>query len=95
MLYKGTTFLIGDTTDVAALYSQIPGSADATDTVGPGFFTFPCASPPTVGMILNGTILDISPDIFNLGNLDDDNCVGGIVAQDVGECAWLTSSRPS
>lgn len=41
----GTTLVIGDMDTVAALYAEIPGSADASDTAGPGFFT--CESPST------------------------------------------------
>lgn len=35
----GTTLVIGDPTSVRAFYAQIPGSADASATVGSGFFT--------------------------------------------------------
>jgi cathepsin D len=35
----GTTLIIGDTTDVTALYAAIPGSKNAANTVGAGFFT--------------------------------------------------------
>ena len=80
----GTTLLIGDSVDVEFLYSNIRGARDATNTVGAGFFTLPCTNVPTVGMILNNTILNISPEIFNLGVLEGNTCVGGIVADDVG-----------
>ena len=35
----GTTLVIGDMETVTNLYAEIPGSADASETAGPGFFT--------------------------------------------------------
>lgn len=35
----GTTLVLGDATSVAALYAAIPGSKDASSTLGDGFFT--------------------------------------------------------
>lgn len=38
----GTTLIVGDPDNVAAFYAAIPGSKDASETVGPGFFTGKC-----------------------------------------------------
>lgn len=35
----GTTLVVGDMDTVSALYAEIPGSEDASNTAGPGFFT--------------------------------------------------------
>src|ERR1700761_4851342 len=35
----GTTLIIGDAESVAAFYAAIPGSADASSTIGDGFFS--------------------------------------------------------
>ena len=36
---SGTTLIVGDSDTVAAFYRNIPGSEDASSTVGDGFFT--------------------------------------------------------
>lgn len=84
----GTTLLLGDTTNVRKVYAAIPGSKDASRTVGTGFFTVPCASiPSNVGLILGGKTFTISAATFNLGAVSatSSDCVGGLVADDVGE----------
>lgn len=35
----GTTLIIGDVNNVRQFYAAIPGSADATDTIGAGYWT--------------------------------------------------------
>lgn len=82
----GTTLVIGDTQNVAALYAAIPGSADASSTVGQGFFTVPCDAIPDISVTLGGTAFHISADTFNLGQVSagSADCVGGIAAMDEG-----------
>ncbi|VDC02585.1 unnamed protein product [Peniophora sp. CBMAI 1063] len=77
----GTTLVIGDMNTVAALYAEIPGSADASETAGPGFFTFPCDTDPEVSLTFGGKSFPISLDTFNLGLLTEggDDCVGGVM----------------
>ncbi|EJD01642.1 acid protease, partial [Fomitiporia mediterranea MF3/22] len=86
----GTTLFIVDTDSAQAIYAAIPGSADASQTVGQGFFTVPCnAIPDNVNVILGGTAFTLSPDTFNLGQVSDgsNDCVGGIIADDIG--MWI------
>ncbi|KAK7048160.1 acid protease [Favolaschia claudopus] len=78
----GTTLLIGDDQGVEILYSAIPGSKDASAILGPGFFTVPCNSIPTVGITLGNQIFNVAPAIFNLGVLEGNDCVGGVVSSD-------------
>jgi hypothetical protein len=78
----GTTLLIGDDQGVAILYSAIPGSKDASAVIGPGFFTVPCNRIPTVGIELGGALFNVAPAIFNLGVLQGNDCVGGVVSSD-------------
>ncbi|TFY69453.1 hypothetical protein EVG20_g3167 [Dentipellis fragilis] len=81
----GTTLIVGDTANVARFYSAVPGAEDASNTAGPGFFTFPCASVPEVSLTFSGTAFTVSPDTFNLGQLEagSSQCVGGIMGGDV------------
>ncbi|KAI5117874.1 hypothetical protein M0805_006576 [Coniferiporia weirii] len=87
----GTTLLIGDTTNVKAIYAAIPGSADASRTVGEGFFTVPCdAIPSDVSIDIAGKSFTLSADSFNFGQVSagSSSCVGGIVADD-SEGFWI------
>ena len=87
----GTTLVIGDSTSVRAIYAAIPGSKDASSTVGAGFFTVPCASVPSnVGLTLGGRTFTISAATFNLGQVSagSRDCVGGIIADD-SEPFWI------
>jgi len=80
----GTTLVLGDTTNVRRVYAAIAGSKDATNTVGPGFFTVPCSTIPSISLTFNGKAFPISAQTFNLGQVTagSSDCVGGIAAQD-------------
>ncbi|EJD01643.1 acid protease [Fomitiporia mediterranea MF3/22] len=83
----GTTLFIVDTNSARAIYAAIPGSADASRTFGEGFFTVPCnAIPDNVSVTLGNTAFTLSPDTFNFGQVSagSNECVGGIVADDIG-----------
>jgi len=75
----GTTLLLGDTEGVEILYSTIPGAKDASAILGEGFFTVPCNRIPTVGITLGNQIFNVAPAILNLGVLEGNDCVGGVV----------------
>ena len=77
----GTTLIIGDTKDVKAFYASIPGAQDASSTVGPGYYTFPCASVPTVSFTFGGKAFNIATSLFNLGRVSQGSskCVGPVV----------------
>jgi hypothetical protein len=81
----GTTLVVGDPDSVSQFYERIPDAQDASSTVGDGFYTFPCDSPPQVSLSFGGVAYDIS-STFNLGpaSQGSSDCVGGIVGQDVG-----------
>lgn len=78
----GTTLIIGDTAHVQAFYDSIPGSADASETYGAGYYTFPCASVPNVSFTFGGQAFSIAPSLFNLGKVSSgsNQCVGAVVA---------------
>ncbi|KAF9221253.1 Asp-domain-containing protein [Gyrodon lividus] len=86
----GTTLIVGMPSDVATLYQAI-GGTDASDTVGEGYYTFPCDSVPSVSLTFGGTSFPISPETFNLGTVSSgsSDCVGGIVGQDTGSSFWI------
>jgi Eukaryotic aspartyl protease len=73
---------------VNALYDQIPGSQDASSTLGAGFYTFPCSAtiPPisfTFADSSGGTkTIGMDPLDLNFGPLSfgSDTCVGSIIA---------------
>ncbi|EJD01580.1 acid protease [Fomitiporia mediterranea MF3/22] len=80
----GTSLVIGDSESVESIYEAIPGAADASQTVGQGFFTVPCNSDPSTALSIGGGQFTISADTFNLGQVDEtgQDCVGGIIADD-------------
>ncbi|THH12232.1 hypothetical protein EW145_g105 [Phellinidium pouzarii] len=81
----GTTLLIGDSVSVKKIYERIPGSEDASSTVGDGFYTVPCnAVPSNIAMELGEKKFSISASTFNLGAVSSgsNDCVGGIIADD-------------
>lgn len=86
----GTTLIVGDTNAVSKFYDSISGSADASQSVGSGFFTVPCDSIPNISLTFGGKAFSISADTFNLGQAEQgsSDCVGGIIGQDVGD-AWI------
>ena len=84
----GTTLVLGDTENVRSVYAAIPGARDASLLIGQGFFTAPCANfPDDVALILGGKTFTMSAETFNLGQISPfiPECVGGLVADDVGE----------
>ncbi|CDO76342.1 hypothetical protein BN946_scf185011.g6 [Trametes cinnabarina] len=80
----GTTLIIGDKKSVAAIYSAIPGSEDASDTIEKGYYTIPCDSDAVVALTFGGRAFNISSDQFRGDPLDSDKsrCMGGVVATD-------------
>lgn len=82
----GTTLVVAPTAQAKALYKAIPGSKDASKTIGDGFYTFPCSSSQTVSLTFGGKAFSISPQLFNLGRVSksSSDCVGGIVGADYG-----------
>lgn len=81
----GTTLIIGDTSNVASIYAAIPGSKDASSTLGSGTYTIPCDSvPDNVSFTIAGKDFSISADNFSLGPASDgsSDCVGGILGDD-------------
>ncbi|KAF9221231.1 acid protease [Gyrodon lividus] len=86
----GTSLIVGTPSDVATFYQAI-GGTDASNTVGEGYYTFPCDSVPSVSLTFGGASFPISPETFNLGQASSgsSDCVGGIVGQDTGSTFWI------
>lgn len=77
----GTTLIVAYAPQVRQFYAAIPGSKDASSTVGQGFYSFPCSATEHVSMTFGGKAFSISPTLFNLGrvNAGSSDCVGAIV----------------
>jgi len=85
----GTTLIIGTQSDVRKVYNNIPGAKDATSTVGPGFFTIPCSTTTIVSLSFGGTMFPISPNLFNLGQVNGAGCVGALVGNSIAANGWI------
>ncbi|EPQ56531.1 acid protease [Gloeophyllum trabeum ATCC 11539] len=88
---SGTTLVIGDSKSVKMLYAAVPGSKDASRTVGQGYYTVPCSAIPTISLTFSGKSFPISPSIFNLGRVSrgSNDCVGGVVSSDIAQNFWI------
>ncbi|KIP05595.1 hypothetical protein PHLGIDRAFT_489683 [Phlebiopsis gigantea 11061_1 CR5-6] len=77
----GSSLVLVADTIAQQLYALIPGAQDASAEYGSGFYTYPCATPAAVALVLAGLPFAIHEDDFNLGRLseDSDDCVGGVV----------------
>ncbi|XP_006459904.1 hypothetical protein AGABI2DRAFT_149875 [Agaricus bisporus var. bisporus H97] len=76
----GTTLIVAPQQEAIQLYLAIPGAKDASNVIGPGFFTFPCNSDPQISLTFGGKAFAIPTNTFNLGQLfqGSEDCVGGI-----------------
>jgi len=79
---SGTTLMYGPPSAVATFYSNVPGS-QLFDSMN-GFYSFPCNSVPAVAFNWGGQ--DWSIPNLNIGSTasGSDQCVGGLVSQDLG-----------
>jgi cathepsin D len=87
----GSKLVVGDPNAVKQFYDSIPGSKDASSTVGAGYYTVPCNSVPTVSLTFSGQSFEIAPGIFNLGpsSSGSEDCVGGVKGSDTGGDFWV------
>jgi len=68
---------------VQAFYNNIPGSQDASSTLGAGVYTFPCSTDlPGVAFNIGGQPLAMSASSLSLGPdpYSPSDCVGSMVA---------------
>ncbi|KIP07605.1 hypothetical protein PHLGIDRAFT_511640 [Phlebiopsis gigantea 11061_1 CR5-6] len=88
---SGTTIIYGPPAAVRTLYASISGSKvyDSSN----GYYSYPCASPPTVGFSWGGKTWAISSANFNLGQTSSGSasCVGAIAGSNLGlgDNVWL------
>ncbi|EKM50158.1 uncharacterized protein PHACADRAFT_213911 [Phanerochaete carnosa HHB-10118-sp] len=77
----GTTLIVANASQVKQFYATIPGSKDASSTVAPGYYTFPCSSTQHVSLTFSGKNFTINPSLFNLGRVSSNSsdCVGAVV----------------
>jgi endoglucanase Acf2 len=89
--FQGATTIIGDPSEVAAFYANIPGSQDASSTIGTGFYTFPCNPLPVISFTFGGKDFPITQS-FSLGQASSGStdCVGSIMASnDLVDLVWV------
>ncbi|CAE6436821.1 unnamed protein product [Rhizoctonia solani] len=91
---SGTTIIVGPTSSVSSWWSKVSGAvACSTSVCGiTGYYTYLCASPPTVSFTFNGAKFAIPSSDFNLDTIDDTGtrCVGAIVGTSgVPDNAWI------
>ncbi|THH15734.1 hypothetical protein EW146_g4790 [Bondarzewia mesenterica] len=77
----GTTQIIGDSDNVASVYSQISGAQEA-DEYGQGTYTIPCDFSSTLTLTFGGTDFSVDPSTMNLGPISDGSstCIGGLAS---------------
>ncbi|KAF9220171.1 acid protease [Gyrodon lividus] len=87
----GSELIHGPDEDVAILYQNI-GGTDASDTLGEGYWTFPCDDIPSVSFTIAGRSFFISPDKLSIGTSHNgpnaNDCVGAIVGDNIDD-EWL------
>lgn len=90
ILDSGTTLIIAPAAAAAEFWAKVPGSAkyDAN------FWTYPCASPPTVEFGLTRVVRHwaVDPYDFNLGYIegDESRCMGAVATQSLGlGTSWI------
>ncbi|CAE6497762.1 unnamed protein product [Rhizoctonia solani] len=91
---SGTTVIVGPTSSVSSWWSKVSGAAACSTSVcgTTGYYTYLCASPPTVSFTFNGAKFTIPSSDFNLGTVDNagTRCVGAIVGTSgVPDNAWI------
>ncbi|KDQ17045.1 hypothetical protein BOTBODRAFT_30433 [Botryobasidium botryosum FD-172 SS1] len=86
LIDSGTSFIVGEAEGVKALYAAIPGSKDASTTVAPGYYTFPCNNVPTISLTFNGISYPIDPKYLSLGPVANgsSDCIGAVVGKTQG-----------
>ncbi|KAJ6552242.1 acid protease [Mycena vulgaris] len=81
---SGTTLMYGPPAAVKKLFAKVTGSKvyDATN----GYYSYPCASPPTISFNWGGKDWAISAANLNLGQTEtgSKDCVASLAAQDLG-----------
>lgn len=77
----GTTQIVGDEDNVAAVYKKISGAAEASQ-YGDGIYTIPCDFNTPLSLTFGGQEFTVDPSTFNLGQADSSGsaCIGGLAA---------------
>ncbi|KAG9063358.1 hypothetical protein KI688_004240 [Linnemannia hyalina] len=81
----GTTLTVLPLNEAAQFY-KVLGGTDASSTLGPGFYTFPCDSFPSVSFTFGGRSFPMSKATLDLGAVSQgsSDCVSSIIGRDTG-----------
>jgi len=86
----GTTLVGGPSTQIAAIYAQIPGSALGTGNYQ-GYYTYPCSTTVNITLSFGGQSWPISNADFLMSQVSSSTCVGAFFTVDTGNGApaWI------
>ncbi|KAJ7847653.1 aspartic peptidase domain-containing protein [Mycena leptocephala] len=85
----GSTYIAGPSADVAAIWSQVPGSSVINDSSG--FYQYPCTTSLNITVSFGGRTWPILPEDMNIGPISSGSalCRGAIYALSINGPAWL------
>ncbi|KAG9124711.1 Type I transmembrane sorting receptor [Ceratobasidium sp. 392] len=90
---SGTTLIVGPNDSVDSFWKAAGGEKCDTSVCGEdGFYTYDCASPPSVAFKFGDASFEMSPESLTIGTTDDSGktCVGSIMALNgVPKDAWI------
>ncbi|KAG8856314.1 Type I transmembrane sorting receptor [Tulasnella sp. 330] len=82
---SGTTLIYIPTAAAKNLYASIPGSKDASSTLGSGTYTYPCSTTlGSIALVIGSNSYALNASDFNAGPVSSGSstCVGGIFGDD-------------
>ncbi|KAJ6545880.1 aspartyl protease [Mycena vulgaris] len=85
----GVSYITGPSADVAAIWSQVPGSSAINDSSG--FYQYPCTTSVNITVSFGGRMWPILPEDMNLGTVSSGStlCRGAIYALPFSGAGWL------
>lgn len=88
---SGTSLIGGPTSQMAALYAQIPGASPGTGDLA-GYYVYPCSTNVSVSLSFGGQTYSISSsDFTRLADSSGTQCIGSFFALDInnGVVEWI------
>jgi len=89
----GTTLIGAPTEAVNAIWGAVNGAVPLTGNMT-GYYSFPCSSKPSIALSFGGPAWPISAADLNLGNVNENNCLGAIFDITQGSDVKANSGTP-